>query len=47
MCTMTDAEHFEKTIVFGGITHSKSSESDIETNHLSKDLYVIEVRQIM
>jgi hypothetical protein len=44
MCTMTDAEHFEKTIVFGGITHSKTSTNNEESNHLSNDLYIIEVR---
>ena len=47
MCTMADAEHFEKTVVFGGITHSTTTEASAETSHLSKDLYVIEVRQIM
>jgi len=26
MCTMTDGETFEKTIIFGGITHSKIGE---------------------
>lgn len=43
MCTMTDAENFEKTIVFGGITHSSTISNKEETNHLSNDLYVIEV----
>ena len=46
---MTDAEHFEKTIVFGGITHCKTNTntSNEESNHLSNDLYIIEVRQVM
>jgi len=43
MCTMTDAEHFEKTIVFGGITHSQTSTCNEESNHLSNDLYIIEI----
>lgn len=95
MCTMTDGEYFEKTIIFGGITHSKinassslpagrtgeksgkvskglkspaSGTSNIrskfdlpndqtltggdaahqpESSHLSNDLYILEVRQIM
>lgn len=94
MCTMTDGESYEKTVIFGGITHSmigtspavksakgaaldkgaakgkglKSPEgftqikskfesemtltggdeaSHVETSHLSNDLYVLEVRQIM
>lgn len=47
MCTMTDAENFEKTIVFGGITHSVTTTSDEETNHLSNDLYIIEVHQVL
>ena len=32
MCTMSDGETFEKTIIFGGITHSKlASQSDKPT----------------
>ena len=96
MCTMTDGESYEKTIIFGGITHSKiglsndtsqskdrsskwggaasrvksptsptsqvrskfgdgsdkpmsGGEIDLqkESSHLSNDLYILEVRQIM
>ena len=95
MCTMTDGDTYEKTIIFGGITHSKLNSSLMnfgtskkskglvspteakvapnqnlinsrieegseytqvtpnlltgggETSHLSNDLYVLEVRQIM
>jgi hypothetical protein len=57
MATMTDSENFEKTIIFGGITHSKieatkspkekKSENIKETSHLSNDLYVLEIHQIM
>lgn len=35
MCTMTDGESYEKTIIFGGITHSKITTNN-DTNR-SKD----------
>lgn len=53
MCTMTDAESFEKTIIFGGITNSDEYKKDYKDDsgkaysHLSNDLYVLEIRQIM
>ena len=58
MATMTDAESFEKTIIFGGITHSKidamnhqnkkkDQKSQKESSHLSNDLYALEIHQIM
>lgn len=92
MCTMTDGESYEKTIIFGGITHSKLGQNELmsgkdksskggskgfkspispasqvrskfddtnelltggddahqqESSHLSNDLYILEVRQIM
>lgn len=53
MCTMTDAENFEKTIIFGGITNSAEDkgkqvvDKKDQLSHLSNDLYVLEIRQIM
>jgi len=52
MATMTDSEGFEKTMIFGGITHSKieamnsknkSAADSKESSHLSNDLYALEI----
>ena len=33
MCTMTDAENFEKTIIFGGITNSVDEKNGKEVKN--------------
>lgn len=45
-CVMTNHFNFEKTIIFGGMTHRKYSDQEDEqaVTHLSNYLYAIEVR---
>ena len=36
MCTMSDSDSYEKTIIFGGITHSKIGAPKLEDTEKSK-----------
>ena len=44
---MCNAEDYEKTIIFGGITYSPLEGKGEPISHLSNEMYVIEVRTIV